>query len=78
MPLFLLALFSLVVGFLYGCTSVGGILLIPTLTVFTSLDVYSAMATALFSLFFPAAIDAGQGRRTCILNLIIPNSYFNF
>lgn len=69
MSLCLLALFSLVVGFLCGCTSVGGILLIPALTALTSLDVHSAMATALFSLFFPAVIGTGLYIRHRVLSL---------
>ena len=68
MTSFLLALAALAVGFLCGCTSVGGILLIPVLTALTTLDVHAAMATALFSLFFPAVIGSGLYIRHRVLS----------
>ncbi len=45
----LLAFTALVVGFFCGCTSIGGILLIPAIALFSSLDIHGAMGTALFS-----------------------------
>lgn len=45
----LLGAISLIVGFFCGCTSIGGILLIPGIVVFSSLGIHEAMATALFS-----------------------------
>ncbi|WP_341462856.1 sulfite exporter TauE/SafE family protein [Bilophila wadsworthia] len=44
-----LALIALIVGFFCGCTSIGGILLIPAIVLLSSLDIHQAMATALFS-----------------------------
>lgn len=49
MDTFILALFALIVGFFCGCTSVGGILLIPAIAVLSTLDMHRTMATALFS-----------------------------
>ena len=48
----LLGLTALVVGILCGCTSIGGILLIPALVVFSNLPTHEAMATALFTFVF--------------------------
>ncbi len=45
----LLALIALVVGFFCGCTSIGGILLIPGIVLLSSLGIHEAMATSLFS-----------------------------
>ena len=45
----LLALVALVVGFFCGCTSIGGILLIPGIVLFSHLGIHEAMATSLFS-----------------------------
>lgn len=45
----MLALMALIVGFFCGCTSIGGILLIPAIVLLSSLDIHQAMATALFS-----------------------------
>ena len=44
-----LALVALIVGFFCGCTSIGGILLIPAIVVLSTLDIHEAMGTALFS-----------------------------
>lgn len=54
--LFMVALLvvSLVVGFLVGSTGVGGIILIPALTMLAGLDTHTAMATALASFIFSA------------------------
>lgn len=44
-----LALVALIVGFFCGCTSIGGILLIPGIVLLSTLDIHQAMGTALFS-----------------------------
>ena len=44
------------VGFFCGCTSVGGILLIPAIVVFSALGMHQAMATALFSFALMAVL----------------------
>lgn len=49
-----LILVCLVVGFLVGSTGVGGIILIPALTILAGLDTHTAMATALASFIFSA------------------------
>lgn len=85
MTSFLLAPAALAVGFLCGCTSVGGILLIPALTAIADLEVHTAMATAMFSLFFPSLIGTGMYARHKALDLrlavplclgSLPCSYF--
>lgn len=43
---------SLLVGFLCGCTSVGGVLLIPAMDAFSSLGLRMVMGTVLFGFFF--------------------------
>lgn len=48
----LLALVALVVGFFIGVVGVGGVLLIPALTLLGGLDIHRATATALFTFFF--------------------------
>lgn len=48
----LLGFASLVVGFLCGCTSVGGILLIPAVDAWTDLGLRTVMSTVLLSFFF--------------------------
>lgn len=45
----MLALTALIVGFFCGCTSIGGILLIPAIVLLSPLHIHRAMATALFS-----------------------------
>lgn len=47
---------SLVVGFLVGCTGMGGIILIPALVFFLGMSSHLAMGTALFSFAFLTAI----------------------
>lgn len=56
MATFFLALFAVMVGFFCGCTSVGGILLIPAIVVFSALGMHQAMATALFSFALMAVL----------------------
>ena len=45
----LLACIALIVGFFCGCTSIGGILLIPAIVLLSSLSIHEAMATSLFT-----------------------------
>lgn len=54
LSLLLLGVTCLVVGFLCGSTGVGGIIMIPALTLLAGLDTHTAMATALASFFFTA------------------------
>lgn len=49
MTSFFLALIALAVGFFCGCTSIGGILLVPAIAACSALDMHESMATALFS-----------------------------
>jgi len=56
--LLLLLAFSLAVGVSIGAVGIGGILLIPALTVFGGLEVHAAMATALFTFFFTGVAGA--------------------
>lgn len=51
-----LALVSLVVGFLCGCTSIGGILLIPAMALCGGIGLREAMATTLFSFLAPSVV----------------------
>ncbi|MEG2140384.1 MAG: sulfite exporter TauE/SafE family protein [Bilophila sp.] len=46
------------VGFLVGCTGMGGIILIPALVYFLSLSTHVAMGTALFSFFFSTILSS--------------------
>ncbi len=63
----LLGLTALVVGILCGCTSIGGILLIPALVVFSHLPIHMAMATALFTFVIISAYGAyGHWKRGSI------------
>lgn len=50
----LLLVVCIAVGFLVGSTGVGGIILIPALTILAGLDTHTAMATALASFIFSA------------------------
>lgn len=52
MMLFVLLLVSLIVGFLCGSTGVGGIILVPALTLLAGMDTHTAMATSLASFVF--------------------------
>lgn len=54
--LVVLALVALVVGILMGATGIGGILLIPAMTVLAGLGTHAAMATTLFTQFFTAVV----------------------
>ncbi len=45
----LLAFIAFIVGFFCGCTSIGGILLIPAIVLLSPLNIHEAMGTALFS-----------------------------
>ncbi len=56
MDSFALYCIALIIGFLCGCTSIGGLLLIPAIVAFTDLSLYSAMATTLFSFIFTSVI----------------------
>lgn len=56
MAVLTLGLTSLVVGFLCGCTSVGGILLIPAMALCSDIGLRGAMATTLFSFLAPAIV----------------------
>lgn len=49
MTILLLLILSAFVGFLYGSTGVGGIILIPAITLLAGIDTHTAMATALAS-----------------------------
>ncbi len=70
----LLGVICLVVGFLCGGTGVGGIMLIPALTLLTDLDTHTAMATALASFFFTATqIGVMYARRGMVnTSLLLP------
>jgi len=52
----MLAVISLIVGTLIGCVGVGGILLIPALSVFANLTTHISMSTALFSFIFTGVV----------------------
>lgn len=54
----LFALTALVVGFLCGCTSVGGVLLIPALDAATTIGLHRVTGTVLFSFFFSGLLGA--------------------
>lgn len=56
MALFVLLVMSVVVGFLCGCTSIGGILLLPVLAACSGIGLHATMATCLFSFMFSAAL----------------------
>jgi uncharacterized membrane protein YfcA len=47
-----LTITAMIVGFLVGCTSVGGVLLIPALDAASAIGLHHVMGTALFSFFF--------------------------
>lgn len=53
---FLLALLAVVVGFFIGAVGVGGILLIPGLTLLVGMEIHQAAATALFSFLFTGVV----------------------
>lgn len=69
-----LILVCLVVGFLVGSTGVGGIILIPALTLLAGLDTHTAMATALASFIFSAFQVGWLYHRRGLLefNVLIP------
>ena len=48
----LFAITALIVGFLVGCTSVGGVLLIPVMDAASGIGLHRVTGTALFSFFF--------------------------
>ena len=68
MSTLILAITCLVVGFLCGCTSIGGILLIPVLAACTDLGVHGAMGTALFSFGFTAMLGTALHWRHGVLD----------
>lgn len=52
----LLCIVSILVGIICGATGVGGVLLIPSLMLFSGLGTHQAMATALFTFFFQGIV----------------------
>jgi uncharacterized protein len=70
----LLALIAVAVGFFIGAVGVGGILLIPFLTLLGGLSIHQATATALFSFLFAGLLGAFlfQRRGTMDWRLTIP------
>lgn len=52
----LMALSGLIVGFLVGCTGMGGIILIPSLVYFAGLNSHVAMGTTLFTFIFTTSL----------------------
>ena len=64
----MLALIALIVGFFCGCTSIGGILLIPAIVLLSSLDIHQAMATALFSFALMSVLGTGLHHRKGSIN----------
>ena len=58
MTMFLLVAVTLFVGFMCGCTSVGGVLLIPALVLLSGLDLRMVMGTVLLSFFFSGSVGA--------------------
>src|SRR6266536_1928863 len=67
---------SLGVGILIGAVGVGGILLIPALSLFAGLVVQEAMATALFTFIFTGAVGTllFQRRGSIQWNIAVPVS----
>lgn len=63
MALLLLTVVTLIVGFLCGCTSVGGVLLIPALQALSGLDLRTVMGTVLLSFFFSGLVGAAMHLR---------------
>ncbi|MDY0221685.1 MAG: sulfite exporter TauE/SafE family protein [Desulfobacterium sp.] len=65
---------SLIVGTLIGCVGVGGILLIPALSVFAGLTTHVSMATALFTFIFTGIVGTYlfQRRGTIDWRITIP------
>ena len=52
----MLAAVAVVVGFFIGAVGIGGVLLIPALTVLAGLSIHEAAATALFTFLFTGAV----------------------
>ena len=66
----IISFISLLVGFFCGCTSIGGILLIPAIVIFSNLNLHEAMATSLFSFALMAMLGTflHYRKRTIVWN----------